>query len=62
MNDTVKMWLGIVGTAVVVFILVSPQMATGDTIRALGSFQIGAIEALQGRSSGRSAPDYTGRK
>jgi hypothetical protein len=43
------MWLGIIGTAVVVFILVSPDMKTGEVIKALGGFQIGAIEALQGR-------------
>ena len=51
MNENVRMWLGIIGTAVVVFLLVSPQMQSGEILRALGSVQIGAIEALQGRSA-----------
>ena len=49
MSETIRMWLGIIGAAVVVFILVSPGMRTGEVIKAIGSFQIGAIEALQGR-------------
>lgn len=44
------MWLGIIGTAVVVFLLVSPNMETGKILKELGAFQTGAIEALQGRS------------
>lgn len=50
MNENVRMWLGIIGTAVVVYLLVAPGMKTGDIIKQLGSFQTGAIEALQGRS------------
>lgn len=50
MNENVRMWLGIIGTAVVVYLLVSPQMRSGEVIKALGEFQVGAISALQGRS------------
>lgn len=50
MNENVRMWLGIIGTAVVVYLLVAPGMNTGEIIKQIGSFQTGAIEALQGRS------------
>lgn len=50
MNENVRMWLGIIGTAVVVYLLVAPGMNSGEILRSLGSVQIGAIEALQGRS------------
>lgn len=50
MNENLRMWLGIIGTGVVVFLLVSPQMKSAEIIKELGAFQTGAIEALQGRS------------
>lgn len=49
MNENVRMWLGIIGTAVVVFLLVSPNSRAKEIISALGEFQVGAITALQGR-------------
>jgi hypothetical protein len=45
------MWMGIIGTAVVVFLLVSPNMKAAEILKELGAFQTGAIEALQGRSN-----------
>lgn len=50
MSDTVRMWLGIIGTAVVVYLILSPNMRGAQIIQSLSSLQVGAIEALQGRS------------